>query len=362
MSAKLFRAASINTMELANRLVRSATGEGAATREGRCADTMVRFYDRLASGGVGLIISGHAYVRQDGTCGAEMTGVYKDDLVPDLRRMADAVHRHSAKIVMQINHGGRQTPPELIDGPPVAPSAVTDPSVDVTPRALAADEIDPLIEAFVQAARRVKAAGFDGVQIHSAHGYLISQFSSPYTNRRTDQWGGSLENRARFVTETFRRVRAEVGDDYPILIKLNADDFIEGGIGIEESSEIAKMLGELGIDAIEISGAMRESVDMVMRKGVMTPEDEAYFRPFAEAFREKTCVPLILTGGVRSVEVSEELLESGVTDFVGMCRPFIREPDLPNRWKSGDTRRATCVSCGKCKSSPETANVCGLEE
>ena len=211
------------------------------------------------------------------------------------------------------------------------------------------EEIEDLIEAFVFSAGRAVVAGFDGVQIHGAHGYLISQFISPYTNKRDDRWGGSSENRMRFLLEVYRRVRKEVGDDYPLMIKLNSADYIEGGLTIDESSQIAKTLSQEGIDAIEVSGGMAESGNWMIKPGIKEEKDEAYFLPNARRLREVVDVPLFLVGGLRTPGLMETLLEEGEVDMISLCRPFIREPDLVNRWKSGDRRKADCISCKGCQ-------------
>ena len=357
----LFTPYRIGNLEIKNRIVRSATGEGIAGADGRVDQAIVDFYDRLGEGGAGLIISGHAYVRPDGRCNVGMVGVHDDVLMDAYAQIPPVCHQHGAKIIVQINHGGRQVSLDSPGSEPICPSPVKAANVDFTPREIRADEIDGLIEAYAQAARRVKGAGFDGVQIHSAHGYLISQFNSPATNRRTDEWGGSAEKRSRFVTEVYRRVRAAVGDDFPVMIKLNVDDFLPGGITIDESKLIAKTLADLGMDAIEVSGAMAESVENVLRTP-KSKDEEGYFAPPAREIRALTGVPLILTGGLRSPDVCEARIDDGTCDFVGMSRPLIRQPDLPASWEGGSRDTATCASCGKCTTTPELANVCGLDQ
>jgi 2,4-dienoyl-CoA reductase-like NADH-dependent reductase (Old Yellow Enzyme family) len=191
-------------------------------------------------------------------------------------------------------------------------------------------------------------AGFDGVQIHCAHGYLGSQFISPYTNTRDDQWGGSLENRMRFPLEVYSRMRKTVGDTYPLLIKLNSEDFISGGLTIEQSVQIAQALSDKGIDAIEISGGMAETVSEFIKPNILEERDEAYFLTNARRFKEVIDVPLILVGGLRSFGLMEKLVERGEAEMVALSRPFIREPDLVNRWKQGDREKADCISCCGC--------------
>jgi 2,4-dienoyl-CoA reductase-like NADH-dependent reductase (Old Yellow Enzyme family) len=350
----LFEPRNIGKMEVKNRFVRSATAEGASDEAGRITDEIFHIYRDLAEGGVGLIITGHAYVQPDGRCTPDQMGIYSDDLVPGLRKLSSEVHSASPDclIAVQITHAGRQVLRGSVSEP-VAPSAVTDTRTGVNPREMTEAEIEDCMGAFTDAAERVKLAGFDAVQIHSAHGYLISSFNSPHTNVRSDKWGGSLENRMRFLMETYRSIRRKVGDDYPVLVKLNAADFLDGGIEIEESTKIARTLAEEGIDAIEVSGSMFESYTGkgAARTRIRRREQEAYFLPYAEKIKEAVGdMPVILVGGIRSVPVMEQIMVEGKADFISLCRPLIREPDLPNRIREGK-RNADCISCNGCMSN-----------
>jgi 2,4-dienoyl-CoA reductase-like NADH-dependent reductase (Old Yellow Enzyme family) len=350
----LFEPKDIGKMEVKNRFVRSATAEGAADETGLIADKLFDIYRNLAEGGVGLIITGHAYVQPNGRCTPDQMGIYKDDLLSKLKELSSEVHRASpdCRVAVQITHAGRQVLRGSVREP-VAPSAVTDTRTGVTPREMTEAEIEECMNSFADAAERTRLAGFDAVQIHSAHGYLISSFNSPHTNLRTDKWGGNLENRMRFLMETYRRVRTKVGDDYPVLVKLNAADFLDGGIEIDESVQIAKALSAEGIDAIEISGSMFESYKGkgTARTRIRKPEQEAYFLPYAERIKKAVGdVPVILVGGIRSVSVMERIISEGNADFISMSRPLIREPDLPDRIRDGK-QKADCISCNGCMSS-----------
>jgi 2,4-dienoyl-CoA reductase-like NADH-dependent reductase (Old Yellow Enzyme family) len=350
----LFEPANIGEMEVKNRFVRSATAEGACDEAGNVTDKLLNIYRNLAKGGVGLIITGHAYVQPNGRCSADQMGIYRDDLLPGLTELAEVVHKTTpdCKIAVQITHAGRQTS-RLNVSKIVAPSAVTDRSTGITPRAMTEAEIEECIDSFAHAAGRAKLAGFDGVQIHSAHGYLVSSFNSPHTNVRTDKWGGDLQNRMRFLIETYRRIRTKVGSDYPVFVKLNASDFADGGIEIDESARIARMLAEEGVDAIEVSGGTYESYKGkgIIRMRIRKPKQEAYFLPLAEEIKEAVGdVPVILVGGLRSVSVMEKIAHEGKADFISVCRPLIREPDLPHRIKEGKDK-ADCISCNGCMSS-----------
>jgi 2,4-dienoyl-CoA reductase-like NADH-dependent reductase (Old Yellow Enzyme family) len=209
-------------------------------------------------------------------------------------------------------------------------------------------DIPEMVTAFTDAAVRAKKAGFDGVQIHCAHGYLLSQFLTPAFNKRQDQYGGSIENRTRIHVEIIRAVREAVGPDYPIIIKLNSQDFMENGLTLEDSLEAARIMTEAGIDAIELSGGLLAGKITPSRTGIKVEADEAYLQTDARAFKEVVDIPLILVGGMRSFATAERMVESGTADYISMSRPLIREPELINRWKSGDMRRAFCLSDNQC--------------
>lgn len=346
--SKLFDPGVFGTLQLPNRLIRSATAEYMSDLEGRPQQPMFDLYRELARGGVGLIITGHCYVHQGGRCHLYMTGAYEDDLLPDLEVLSRAVHDEGGLVVMQINHGGRESRQEAIPGPPVAPSPVPAARDKERPKELNEEEIRELFAAFGDAAGRAKAAGFDGVQIHAAHGYLINQFNSPAANRRKDRWGRTSADRMRFLEEVANSIRQRVGDDYPVLIKLGMEDNVRDGLTLVESTEIVRHLGEWGIDGLEVSGGIgRTSVV----KDILRPEDEAYFLPYARAAREATDLPISLVGGLRSREVMERVLEEGAADFISLSRPLIRQPNLPLRFRQGE-KRAPCVSCNRCWPPP----------
>jgi 2,4-dienoyl-CoA reductase-like NADH-dependent reductase (Old Yellow Enzyme family) len=344
----LFTETQINGMTLANRFVRSATWSAMAAPEGRCTPQLVDLMTNLARGGVGLMMTGHAYVRQEGQAGPNQLGVYSDELIPGLRDMVHAVHDHGGKIILQVAHAGFFAAAKLTGITPLAPSAVE--GISKAPRKeMTHGDIRELIEAFGAAAVRGREAGFDGVQIHAAHGYLLSQFLSPLLNRRSDEYGGVIENRARALLAVLQALRGAVGRDYPVLVKLNSGDFVDGGLVVEDTVQVCRMLEAEGIDAIELSGGLPISKNLgSIRTGITSAEREAYFQDEARACKEGLSVPLILVGGIRSFQVAERLLEEGVADYISMSRPFIREPNLINRWKAGDLRKSTCVSENSC--------------
>ena len=346
--SKLFETTAINGMELSNRFVRSATWEGMATEDGAITPKLTEVLIALAKGGVGTIVTSHAYVLPEGQASPWQLGIYKDELVQGLQEMTAAVHGFGAKIVMQIAHAGKFAATPLTGRPPFVVSDFED--LSKSPRQeMTLDYIRNLAVAFGDAARRAKAAGFDGVQIHSAHGYLLSQFLSPAFNQRTDEYGGVLENRARIHMEIYQAVRTAVGKDFQVLIKLNCRDFAENGLSLEDSLQVGLMLVDAGLDAIELSGGLLTGGKMSpSRPGIKSQEQEAYFREEARAFKAEISAPLILVGGMRSFEVAERLVEDGVADYISLCRPFIREPALINRWKAGDRRPALCKSDNLC--------------
>lgn len=346
--SKLFAKSEINGMQLANRFVRSATWEGMATDDGAVTPRLTETMVNLAQGGVGLIISSHAYVSPEGQAGPWQLGVYKDELMPGLQDMANAVHSKGSKIVMQLAHAGNFSNAKLTGQTPCVPSVVE--GLSKSPRReLSVPDIKRITEAFVTAAQRAKTAGFDGVQIHSAHGYLLSQFLSPIFNQRQDKYGGDIKNRAKLHLDIFQAIRKAVGSDYPVLVKLNCQDFADNGLNQEDSLQVGKMLADAGIDAIELSGGLLNSRKLSpSRRGIKTEDKEAYFRTEAAAMKKQTSVPLILVGGMRSFGVAEKLVADGVADYISLSRPFIREPGLINRWKSGDLRKAACKSDNQC--------------
>ena len=362
--SKLFDPTEINGMTLKNRFVRSATWEGMASDDGACTPRLVDTIARLAEGGVGLIITGHAYVKKQGQAGQWQLGIYEDRLIAGLREMTDAVHQRGGRIIAQLAHSGLFADPSLTGYPPLAPSVIS----GITEHAvqeMTLSDIQDVVESFGLAAQRAQKTGFDGVQLHAAHGYLLSQFLSPFFNRRSDRYGGNIENRAVIHLEILDTVRSYVGKDYPVLIKMNTRDFIEGGLELEDAVKAGKLLAQNRLDAIELSGGTGLSGKLnPVRTGIRKKADEAYFEDAADLFKEHIDIPIILVGGIRSFEVAERIVDSGIADYVSMSRPFIREPDLVNRWKSGDRSKAACLSDSRCFVPARTGKgiYCVMEE
>jgi 2,4-dienoyl-CoA reductase-like NADH-dependent reductase (Old Yellow Enzyme family) len=374
----LFTPKKVGKVEIQNRFVHSATYESMARENGEVTDDLIKRYGRLAKGGVGLIIPGYMYVHPKGRAVDHQTGIYRDDMIEGLRRMVDVVHNEGSKIVFQLMHAGRQTKKERIGQTPLSPSKT---SMDfiymVTPKKMSEEEIDEAIKAFAVAAGRAYAAGADGVQIHSAHGYLVNQFLSPFFNRRNDAWGGSDENRFRFLKEILSEVRKNIPEDLPIMVKLNTQDFTpKKGITLELARIYAQRLADLKIQGLEVScGTISYSMFNAMRGDVPTEDFIKYF-PWWQRILGKMLykrmegkfdleegynieaaklikpvlgeIPLFVVGGLRRVQHMEEVLQSGIADFISLSRPFIREPYLVKRIKEGKTDAAACAYCNKC--------------
>ncbi|MBN1152696.1 MAG: NADH:flavin oxidoreductase, partial [Dehalococcoidia bacterium] len=310
---ELFETAVLNGMMLKNRFVHSATNEGMANRDDGCVnERLIHWQEQVAEGEVGLIVPGYVYISQEGKSRPGQTGIHSDETIPGLQRMAQAVHRHGARLVLQLAHAGANVYVPPASGYALGPSDMK--ATDVPCHAMTHDEIARTVNDFAAAALRAKRAGCDGVQLHGAHSYLISQFLSPYFNKRIDEYGGPLERRARFALEVIRAVREGVGPDYPLLIKTNSDDYIEHGFTLDEFVPYCLMLEAAGVDAIEVSGGTHFSDPKYFcsrPEGTVPREQEIYFREAAERYKREVKAPLILVGGVRSLGVAEHVVRSG---------------------------------------------------
>ncbi len=332
-----------NGTVLRNRIAKAAMSEVlAGTHDGTPTEALVNLYRRWAKSGAGLLLTGNVMVSHDARGELAQVVVEDERHLDMLRTWASAAQSEGAALFMQINHSGRQAP-RSVTRDPVAPSAVAmklGPFFK-TPRALEDGEIRAIIRRFAVTARVAKLAGFAGVQIHAAHGYLVSQFLSPLSNMRDDEWGGDPERRMRFLLEIVRAIRAEVGPSFPIAVKLNSADFQRGGFGEEESMNVVRALEKEGIDLLEISGGNYESPAMMHgKKKASTKAREAFFLEYAEKVRALTKLPLLLTGGMRTAATMEKVIASGAVDMVGIGRPLTLEPDLPARLLDG---RATAA-------------------
>ena len=318
-----------------NRLFKSAMSEQLADRHHNPGIGIVNLYQRWAEGGIGICMTGNLMVDRHQL--GEPRNVVLDEKsdLEQFKKWAKAGSKNNCQLWAQLNHPGKQVP-SFIHGQPVAPSAIAlEGSLQKnfkTPRALLDGEIENIIKQFSCAAQLAKQVGFSGVQIHGAHGYLVNQFLSSRHNQRQDKWGGSLENRMRFVLSIYQAIRQEVGEDFPVGIKLNSADFMRGGFTEEESMQVVEKLSECGIDLIEISGGSYEAPIMADGTGKKSSEQrEAYFLDYAEQVRKRVKTPLVVTGGFRSGKAMTAALTSGATDFIGLARPLALDPDMPNK-------------------------------
>ena len=352
---KIFSAGHIGNLALSNRLVRSATWDPCVISARHMTDDVLDLYRELALGGVGMIITGGFPVFEAQLPSAEDAGgsdlSYDDVRIEGLDRLVDVVHsaRRDCPLIVQLE----------ATYPDTGPSAIGSPYVPEGIRPLSTVEIHRIVDCFVEAIVDTWECGFDGVQLHAAHGGLLSCFLSPYSNRRDDEYGGSTRNRVRIVREIVSKARETVGA-FPILVKANGTDYVEGGLDLDTFPELAQEIEDAGIDGIEVSGGMwdclvRSEDELGFRPvpapeshtRITSPDKQSYFLEYAE--RVEVGIPVILVGGNRDVERLEEIVRRGKVDFIALCRPLINEPDLPNRWLAGRGSSGTdCISCNSC--------------
>ncbi|WP_205620297.1 NADH:flavin oxidoreductase/NADH oxidase family protein [Alteribacter aurantiacus] len=332
------------TFTIKNRFFKAAMSEALGTSQNNPTESLIHLYSRWAKGGAGLLVSGNVMVDRKALGEPGNVAIEDERDLGLLKKWANAGTQHDTHFWVQLNHPGKQTP-KSVSKRPVAPSAVPllgGANAFNKPRALTTNEIGDIITRFGRAASIVKKAGFTGVQIHAAHGYLISQFLSPHHNQRTDEWGGDLNGRMQFLVEVYKEIRKQIGDDFPIGIKLNSADFQRGGFTEEESMKVLKIMDRVGIDLIEISGGNYENPKMLggdVKKS--TKEREAYFLEYAEKARHLVQAPLVVTGGFRSEEAMVAAIESGAVDMIGIGKPFALNPDLPNQIINGSYETVT---------------------
>lgn len=327
-----------------NRFVRSAALENGGDENGRFRQNMYDIAEALSKGGVGLIITGMMAVDENSALTPNMLRTFDDTFTAGLRRLSDLVHSYGTKIVVQLAHCGARVRATDTGLPPVAPS----PRQGKDYREMTTADIAALADSFAAAAMRCKEAGADGVQLHAAHGYLLNQFLSPIFNRRADEYGGTIENRARIVFEIYSAVRAAVGSEYPVWVKINSSDVAEGGLSLEESLWVCERLSEQGINAIEVSGGIGISAASASARMIKERDEEAYFNREALVIAEKVKADVINVGGYRTPELFDEKLNAGAIKAISLARPLVSEPDLVNRWSSGSKDRPRCISCNKC--------------
>jgi len=353
----------IGRLNLKNRLVRAATSETMATDSGAATEALVRLYTDLASGGAGLVVTGHIYVEERGKYEPRQLGLDRDNRIDPLARVTAAVHRHGGIIFAELSHAGSQS--LIREIVPLAPSIVPNAIFARSPVEMSDADVTKTVADFAAAAARARRAGFDGVHLHSGNGYLLSQFNSPFANRRTDRWGGDAQRRARFTLEVYRAVRHATGDDFAITVRLGVADAVANGLELADGLAIARQLAAEGLDGLEVTygvmtsyrenirpyagvGRLQAIANGMLHRSFSAPIGEAYYRPFAQAAKRTVNIPVILVGGVRSTEVMDDVIRSGDADFLAMARPFVREPDLVNKIAHGRRGPVACVSCNIC--------------
>lgn len=317
--SKLFNSIQIGSLNLNSRLVMPPMATGKAP-DGNVTEDILKYYDDKSQGGyIGLIVIEHSYISTEGKAHKNQLSVSEGVDIDKLKTLADIIHKNGSKAVMQINHAGIQTSEEVTGFPSVGPSSVAN-SKGVVAKELSVDEIKGIVKAFGEAASRVKSAGFDGVEIHAAHGYLLHQFFTPLTNKRTDSYGGAVKNRIRIHLEVIEAVRKAVGENFPILLRLGASDYTEGGVTIEDSLVAGVEFEKAGINILDVSGGVRGFV-------VPGANEEGYFWPLTKALKEALSIPVVLTGGIVTPEAAEKLLEKEKADLIGVGRAIYKDSD-----------------------------------
>lgn len=346
----LFDQTELSGLKLKNRFIRSATYYGTADEHGHMTEALFRIYEDLAKGGVGTIITGMAAV-----CGSErlvphQIGIFNDSFLDEYKKLTAMVHQYKANIVVQLISVGFQkflsaVPDKVVWVPSVIEEAGHN---NVAAKAMTQEDIIAIQEAFAEAALRAKTAGFDGIQIHAGHETLLNQFLTPYCNRRIDKYGGSIENRSRMIIETYQKIREKVGLEYPVLVKINCEDFREQGATFEECKYVCQKLAELGINAVEISGGGFSSRPNEGSARTITKGQHPYFLKYAKEIKQLIHIPVISVGGYRDVSTMTKHLNEDGIDYFALSRPLICESDLINRWQSGNEEPAKCISCNGC--------------
>lgn len=338
----IFDKTNLVNLPLKNRLFRSAVWENLADN---CHMTkeLFKVYEDLAKGEVGTIITSFTTVSADDIPAPNMLGIYDDSFIDEYTSLTEMVHSYDTKIFMQIVAGGSQGRNNLTIGKTIyGPSEHENVTTGIKAVEMTKEKIDEVVEQFKNAAIRAKASGFDGIEIHAAHGYLLSQFLNPFYNKRTDEYGGEADGRARILFDVYLSIREAVGDDFIVGMKINCDDFTENGLNFGESTWICERLAMMGLDFIEVSGGNPS-------RSISSPAEESYFKIFANIIVEDAQIPVILVGGNRDINSMENILNNSQIDYFALARPLISEPDLPKRWKEGNREKSRCISCNKCR-------------
>jgi 2,4-dienoyl-CoA reductase-like NADH-dependent reductase (Old Yellow Enzyme family) len=328
--AGLFDPIQVGPLSIPNRIVMPPMDLQHATEKGDVTDPMVEHYGKRAAGGVGLVIVEHSYVRPEGLVGRKQLGNYDDSQVVGLKRIAHAIKDGGAISTLQISHGGRQAPSELTGVQPVSASPLVSPGDPEMPRALSVEEIADFVESYGDAACRAREAGFDAVEIHGAHGYLLNQFVSPYSNQRDDVYGGSLESRMRFPLAVVESVRRKAGEDYPVFYRMSASEFVTGGLTLEETGPLARRLVEAGVQLIDVSGGIPASFMVGTGQVEGLP---GYMVPLSAGIKRLIRAPAITVGRLNSPLMAADIIDGSQADFAGVARELLRVPGWPQRAK-----------------------------
>lgn len=350
---KLIENTKVRNIKLSNRIIRSALWMNMADKDGHITPQLYRVYEGLSKGGVGMIITGYSMVDPNDRANPGMMGIYDDSFIAEHKKLVDIVHSNGTPISIQLAYGGSQTNhPDFQDSVLFGPSAVKNRTTGITPKEMSKEDILYLVAMFTNAAIRAQKAGYDAIELHGAHGYLLSQFLTPFCNRRIDEYGGSIGNRTRIFVDVIKSIRQAVGENFTIMVKMNHDDYMDEGEGltISDAIEIAKILEAAGADLLEISGANETSGKGISpaRTKINKPELQSYFLEPTTQIAEAVNIPVILMGGNRNFNHLQDILDETKIKYFSMARPLLCEPNLVNKWKDNSNHKPLCVSCNGC--------------
>lgn len=345
MKWSIFEKGNVGGINTKNRFVRSAAGSGVASKDGYVTDNVIQWYTEVAEGGSGIIITEMMTVWDDGNFPENYLRIDDDAYIEGLSKVTNIVHNNNSKLIAQIGNYGSLLHWEP-KNQPLGPSHVKDLISGIIPKKMTEDDIKFVVDKFVESAKRSKDAGFDGVQIHLAHGFLLYKFLNPYYNVRNDRYGGSIENRTRIAVEILDGIKQSCGDSFAVWMKINASDYTENeeSFTFDNCKEACKILAKSGYDAVEISGGIAGGQVLPARPN----NDEAYNREYAEIIAEETDMPVILVGGIRRLDLAEEILQESNIEGIGITRALTYDPSLIKRWQEGDTAESRCIVCNKC--------------
>ncbi len=343
---RLFQPITIGAMHLPNRLVMAPMVTNYASEDGQVTPRLIDYLSARAAGGVGLVVVEASYVRSDGRGFVNQLGIHRDDLVPGLHQLVDTIHANGAKAAIQLFHAGRQTTSAITGIQPIAPSPTPDPATGQLPREMTLADIEQIQLDFADAARRARAAGFDAVEIHGAHGYLIAQFFSPFSNHRTDEYGAGIHGRARFGLEIVRRVRDVVGPDYPIHFRISGEECVPGGLSIDQTRIIASLLEEAGVNALHVSVGNYATPGRLITAPMDI--DRGFLVPLARKIKDVVSVPVIAVGRLENPLLAEQVLAMGAADLIAIGRGLLTDPEIPNKARRGDLDAIfPCIACNQ---------------